>query len=116
MGLVLPLQVHTVVLPAMSSKKEEIYEKRAAAAASILPGWDAQSLGSWKPKQDKPEIKHLRLEALNRNPALKELRTSQDYVTWLSLNGPTDVTAGSSTTMLLQVDSEGMINRASLTT
>ena len=56
----LPLQVLTVVLPAMSSKKEEREENRAAAAASICPGWIVQSLGSWTPRQNKPELKHLR--------------------------------------------------------
>ena len=41
----MPLQVLTVVvLPVMSSKKEEIEEKCAAAAASIFPGWTVNSL------------------------------------------------------------------------
>jgi hypothetical protein len=116
----LPLQVLTVVLPAMSSKKEEIAEKRAAAAASIFPGWIVQSLGSWTPKQNKPELKHLRAEAMKRNINLKELRTAQDYVTWLSRNGPNECdnesTAASGKTMLLRVDSEGMVDPETLTT
>ena len=115
----LPLQVLTVVLPAMSSKKEEIAEKRAAAAASIFPGWIVQSLGSWTPKQNKPELKHLRAEALTRNINMKELRTAQDYVTWLSRNGPigpNESTAASGKTMLLRIDSEGMVDPETLTT
>ena len=114
--VMLPLQVLTVVLPAMSSKKEERDEKRAAAAASIFPGWIVQSLGSWTPKQNKPELKHLRAEALTRNINMKDLRTAQDYMTWLSRNGPTESTAASHKTMLLQVDPEGMVDPETLTT
>ena len=112
----LPLQVLTVVLPAMSSKKEEREENRAAAAASICPGWIVQSLGSWTPRQNKPELKHLRAEAMKRNKNMKELRTAQEYVTWLSRNGPTESTAASHKTMLLQVDPEGMVDPEILTT
>lgn len=112
----MPLQVLTVVvLPAMSSKKEEIEEKRAAAAASIRPGWTVQALECWMPIKDKPMMKHLRQEAIKRG-LTKELRTSQDHVTWLSHNGPNESTAAPGKTMLLRVDSEGMVDPETLTT
>ena len=75
-----------------------------------------QSLGSWTPKQNKPELKHLRAEAMKRNNNLRDMRTAQAYVTWLSRNGPTESTTASSKTMLLQVDSQGMVDPETLTT
>ena len=67
------------------------------------------------PKGDKPMLKHLRAEAMKRG-ITKELRTAQDYVTWLSRNGPSESTATPGKTMLLRVDSEGMVDPETLTT
>ena len=74
-----------------------------------------KSQGSWTLRKDKPKLKHLRAEAIKRNQNLKEFRTAQDYVTWLSRNGPTEAVAASSTNVLLQVDSEGMVDPATHT-
>lgn len=81
----------------MSSKKEERESLRLDAARSIKPGWKALSLNAWKPREDKPKIKHLREAALERDRTVPALRTSQDYVTWLSTHDvPEDAVDGAS--------------------
>jgi hypothetical protein len=81
----------------MSSKKQEREALRLDAARSIRRGWKALPLKDWKPREDKPKIKHLRAAALERNPRLPELRTSQDYVNWLSTHDvPDDAVDGAS--------------------
>lgn len=72
----------------MSSMIQEREAQRAASAKSIRPGWAPQALSGWKPKCYKPELKHLIFEATARNKAVPNLRGKQEYVTWLSLNGP----------------------------
>ena len=53
----------------MSSKQEEICEKRAESARSIRPGWVPQALALWKPKESKPTLHHLQKEAfVTRRP------------------------------------------------
>ena len=72
----------------MSSKQEERDEKRMDAARRIIPGWTPMALAQWKPKNDKPELKHLKKAAEERNKGVPSFRTAQDYVTCLSKHGP----------------------------
>jgi hypothetical protein len=39
-------------------------------------------------QQAKPELKHLNAVAEAQNKAVPNFRTSQEYVTWLSIHGP----------------------------
>lgn len=72
----------------MSSAHEEREEQRRKAASSIRPGWAPLALSQWKPKKFKPKLEHLKAEAEARNKAVPNFRTTQEYVSWLSLNGP----------------------------
>ena len=80
----------------MSSKKEERDQKRMDSARSIQPGWTPMPLARWNPKEHKPKKGHLKKAAEERNQACPIFRTAQDYVTWLSLNGPDGAAAASS--------------------
>ena len=87
----------------MSSSSSVIQERdaqRAASAHSIRPGWEPQALAKWKPKQAKPELKHLKAEAEARNKAVPNFRTTQEYVTWLSFHGPEEASAGDNSVVI----------------
>jgi hypothetical protein len=67
---------------------QEREAQRAASAHSIRPGWEPQALAKRKPKQAKPELKHLKAVAEARNKAVPNFRTTQEYVIWLSIHDP----------------------------
>jgi hypothetical protein len=74
--------------------------QRAASAHSIRPGWEPQALANWKPKQAKPELKHLKAEAEARNKAVPKFRTTQECMTWLSFHGPEEASAGDNSVVI----------------
>ena len=68
--------------------KEDLEALRLNAARSIKPGWDSVLLKDWRGKRDKPNVKHLRQAAMERNPSVPNLRSAQVYVDWLAANAP----------------------------
>ena len=99
----------------MSSSSSVIQERdaqRAASAHSIRPGWEPQALAKWKPKQAKPELKHLKAEAEARNKAVPNFRTTQEYVTWLSFHGPEEASAGDNSVVIHVTAFDGLTGSA----
>ncbi len=86
--------------PKANGTQQEVFAARLEQARSIRPGWVVKSLGNkseW-PKKGKhcPMREHLELAAKERNPAVPNFKTNQEYVVWLSRNPPSNGVASSS--------------------
>jgi hypothetical protein len=84
-----------------NGKQEELFAARLAQARSIMPGWKVKSISNkheW-PRKACPMKAHLMQAAQERDPAVPNLKTAQEYVNWLSKMPPEGVATSSSSSL-----------------
>jgi hypothetical protein len=87
-------------------RQEELYEARLNQARRIKPGWVPIPLSKMSPKRYKPRMEHL--EQVARERGLKQkFKIAQEYVDWLSRNGPTDEGECPDVVRLITVNEDG---------